>query len=226
MAAMRRPLLLDSIAPDRRLLAFLSLAAGVLTLALVVLASGPGPLEPAELLPYFQAHRARYVVSASVSLLWMLTAIPFIATLKEMLGAERRALALAATLLSAGGVALLGFGTFIAIGSFFALDTASSGIAARLQAPYQAAIWRSLGFLLSDPGLMMLGGGQVLFAWLALGTAAPRWLAIVGLIGGIAGLLTLAVFQTPMLAIVQLAAFAVCAFATGTALVRRGAGAA
>lgn len=223
MAAMRRPLSFDPAIADRRLLGALSLAAGLLTLALVLLAAGPGPLEPGELLPYFQAHRARYAISASVTLLWMLAAIPFLATLKEMLGAERRSLALAATLLSTCGVALLGFGTFVSIGSFFALDTVSSGIAARMQAPYQAAIWRALGFLLSDPGLMTLGGGQLLFSWLAMRTNVGRWLVIVGFIGGIAGLLTLAVFQTPMLALVQLASFALCALAAGVALIRNGA---
>ena len=217
---MRRPLTLETLGPDGRLLGVLSLAAGLLTLALIVLAAGPGPLEPADLLPYFQAHRTRYVVSASVTLLWAVAAIPFVAALKEMLGAERRALSLAATLLSTCGIALLAFGSFVAIGSFFALESASSGIAARLQAPYQAAIWRALGFLLSDPGLMTLGGGQLLFSWLALRTTAPRWLAVIGFIGGVAGLLTLAVYQTPLLAFVQLLSVAVCAVAAGVALVR------
>lgn len=221
MAAMRRPLSFDPALPDRRLLGVFCVCAGLSTVALVSLAAGPGPLEPAELLPYFQAHRTRYGASATVTLLWVLAALPFIATLKEMLGAERRVLASAATLLSASGVALLGFGTFIAIGSFFALDIASSGIAARLQAPYQAAIWRSLGFLLSDPGLMILGAGQVLFAWIAVRTTVPRWLAIVGFAGGIAGLLTLAIYQTPALAMVQLVSFAICAFAAGIGLLRR-----
>ena len=217
---MRRPLSLDHAAPDRKLLASLSLATGLLTLALVLLSAGPGRMEPGDLLPYFQAHRARYVISATATLLWILVTIPFVAVLKDMLGPERRALATAATLLSASGVAMLGFGTFVAIGSFFALDSVSSGIAARLQAPYQAAIWRAFGFLLSDPGLMALGGGQLLFSWLALGTTVPRWLVIVGIVGGIAGLLTLAVFQTPILALVQLLSLAVTAFAAGLALVR------
>jgi hypothetical protein len=67
---------------------------------------------------------------------------------------------------------------------------------------------------------MTLGGGQVLFSWLALRTTAPRWLAVTGFIGGIAGLLTLAVYQTPLLAFVQLLSFAVCAIGAGVGLVR------
>jgi hypothetical protein len=67
---------------------------------------------------------------------------------------------------------------------------------------------------------MALGGGQMLFAWLALGTAAARWLVAVAFVGGIAGVLTLAVYQTPVLAMAQLLSFAVCAFAAGIALLR------
>src|SRR5438309_2969147 len=167
MGSRRRAVSFESVARDARLLGVVTLAAALLTVALIVLAGGPGPLDPGELLPYFQAHRARYMVSASVTLLWLVTAIPFIAATREMLGGERRALGAAAMLLATCGAALLGFGTFVAIGAFFALDAASSGIAARLQLSYQAAIWRALGFLLSDPGLMALGGGQVLFAVLA-----------------------------------------------------------
>lgn len=220
MAAMRPPLSFNDVGPDGLLLAFFALATGFLTVALIILAGGEGPLEPGDLLPYFQAHRLRYVASATVTLAWTVTAIAFVASLGSMLGAKRGALARAAGTLAVSGIALLGFGTFIAIGSFFALDSASSGIAARLQVPYQAAIWRSLGFLLSDPGLMLFGGGQALFSWLAVRTTVPRWLVVVGFIGGIAGLLTLAVYQTPALALVQLLSFAICAFATGVALIR------
>jgi hypothetical protein len=217
---MRRPIALENVAPDARLLAVFSLAAAVLTVALIVLGAGPGPLEPAELLPYFHAHKARYGVSASVVLCWTVTALAFVAVLKASIEEAGRALAFAATLLAAAGIAMLGFGSFIGIGAFFALDDASAGIAARLQSPYQAAIWRGLSFLLSDPGLMTLGAGQVLFAWLALRTSLSRILVIIGFLGGIAGLLTLAVYQTPLLAFVQLAAFAVWAAAMGILLLR------
>jgi hypothetical protein len=41
-----------------------------------------------------------------------------------------------------------------------------------------------------------------------------------GIVGGVAGLLTLAVYQTSVLALVQLASFTVWAFATGVTLLR------
>src|SRR3954470_244869 len=104
MAALRRPLALESLAPDTRVFALAALATAVLTLLLLLLAGGEGRLEPGELLTYFRAHRARYVASAAVALAWLVVAIPFLAGLRELLSTERRALASAALHLAAGGV--------------------------------------------------------------------------------------------------------------------------
>jgi predicted membrane chloride channel (bestrophin family) len=69
---------------------------------------------------------------------------------------------------------------------------------------------------------MTWGLGQFLFGWLVWkGGVLPNWLAAVGMIGGAAGLLTLAVYQTPMLALLQLACFAIWEFATGILLFHR-----
>lgn len=220
MAAMRRPLSLENLMPDARLFALAALATAALTLLLLVPPGGAGVVEPGELLAYFRAHRGRYMVNACLALAWIVLAVPFVVTVREILGPERRALGLAALLLAVGGLLLLGFGSFIGIGAFFALDAASAGLGARLQAPYQAAIWRSMSYLLTDPGLMLLGAGQALFAWLAWGTVLSRILAVIGFVGGIAGLLTLAVFETPVLAVVQLAAFATWAGALGVLILR------
>jgi hypothetical protein len=89
-------------------------------------------------------------------------------------------------------------------------------------ATYQAAIWAKLSFFLTDPGLMTLGAGQSLFAWLAWSSGAlPKSVSLVGLIGGLCGLLTLAVYQTSVLAMIQIGAFAVWGIATGIVLLRR-----
>lgn len=221
MAAMRRSPAFESLVPDARVFALSGIVTALLTLGLVVLAGGEGRLEPGDLLPYFRAHRGRYFVSATLVLCWAVAAMAFLAGLRELLGEGRRALASAALLLAAGGVLLFGFGTFVGFGAFFALDAASEGLGARLQAPYQAAIWRNMTFLLSDPGLMMLGAGQAIFAWLAWRTTLARALAIAGLVGGASGLLTLAVYQTPMLALLQLAVFALWAGWIGIVLLRR-----
>ena len=88
-------------------------------------------------------------------------------------------------------------------------------------ATYQAAIWSSLSFYLTDPGLMAWGLGQFLFGWLAWRSGVlSNSVAAVGMIGGVAGLLTLAVYQTGVLAIVQILCFAVWGFACGFSLLR------
>ncbi len=81
------------------------------------------------------------------------------------------------------------------------------------------AIWRNLSFLLSDPGLMTLGAGQLVFGWLTWrGRAFPGYVAALGILGGVAGLLTLAVYQTAVLAIVQLLSWSITTAAAGLVL--------
>jgi hypothetical protein len=48
----------------------------------------------------------------------------------------------------------------------------------------------------------------------------PNWVAVVGMVGGVTGLLTLAVYQTPGLALVQLSCFTIWGFAAGVTLLR------
>ena len=71
------------------------------------------------------------------------------------------------------------------------------------------------------PGLMVLGGGQAILGWLAWRSRAiHRFAAAAGVAGGLAGLLTLAVYQTPLLAVIQLLSLCITNVAAGVALSR------
>ena len=142
------------------------------------------------------------------------------AILAKLLRPKGSTLASAAQLLVAFGVLLLGFGIFTHVGALLSIVAAGTPPSAP-DAAYQAAIWQSLGFYLTDPGLMAFGLGQFLFGWLAWRSGVlPNWVAMVGVGGGAAGLLTLAVYQTGILALVQLICFGIWGFATGLLLLR------
>ena len=206
---------------ERRWFAGFALAAGISS-ALAILMPPAPDLPGDQLLAYIDAHKPA-VASAEVAVLvWMSVSIPFAAGLGIALAGERKLLASAATLLSAGGILLVAFASFVSLGSFLALAAAAELARPGGETGFQVAVWRNLGFFMSDPGLMAWGFGQFLFAALAWnGAVFPRWLAVVGFIGGIAGLLTLAVYQTAVLALVQFAAFAVWGVAAGVIVLRR-----
>jgi hypothetical protein len=202
--------------------AVFAILAGLLSVLLVASTNLPAPRVPAELLPYFRSHQSSYVLAAITVLVWVVVAIPFVVGLGALLSAKGSTLAFAATLLSAGGILLLGFATFAFVGAFLAIVAASDVAPSPAEATYQAAIWGNLSFFLTDPGLMTLGFGQFLFAWLAWNSSTvPRFVSWVGFLGGLAGLLTLVVYQTSLLAMIQIGAFGVWGIATGVILLRR-----
>ncbi|HYB65645.1 MAG TPA: hypothetical protein VEC59_10340, partial [Steroidobacteraceae bacterium] len=88
----------------RRVFAGFAIAAGLLTFLLIVSAAGPPPAAPAELLPWFEAHRGRYILLGVAVLTWVGTAIPFIAGLGALLAPQAKVLSRAATLLATAGV--------------------------------------------------------------------------------------------------------------------------
>ncbi|HTU00226.1 MAG TPA: DUF4386 domain-containing protein [Candidatus Sulfotelmatobacter sp.] len=205
-------------APAFGLFSLLSGAASVLVL---IARLQPTPRSAAGQLAYFAGHQGLVALEAVVLLVWAVFSVPLVVALGQILRPKSPAFALSATLLSAVGVLLLGFAMFAHVGALLSI-IAAGGPPNAADAIYQAAVWGALSLYLTEPGLMSWGLGQLLFGWLAWRShVLPNWVSIVGSIGGIAGLLTLAVYQAGMLALVQLASFAVWGFATSIHLLRR-----
>jgi len=61
------------------------------------------------------------VFAAIAALAWAVASVPFVTGLGALVGGARSALALAAMLLSSGGVLLLGFATFAFVGADLAI---------------------------------------------------------------------------------------------------------
>jgi len=203
----------------RRGFGAVAILTGLLSLVLVF-ASAQTPPKPGTYLEFFSQHRGAYIAVAVLFVTWAVIAIPFVVAVGQTLRAQGAVLASAGALLSAVGIALLGFGSFASIGALMALSAAGRPPVPG-EAEYQAAIWWNLSFFLSDPALMSWGLGSLLFGKLAWKSGIlPNWLAVLGLIGGSAGLLTLAVYQTPMLALVQVTCFAVWAMTLGVKLLK------
>jgi Domain of unknown function (DUF4386) len=201
--------------------AWLAFLAGVLSFLILIATVQPTPLAPAEQLSFFSQHGGAVALLATLTLLWAVGSIPFVVALGQLLQPKSATFALTATILSSLGILLLGFAVFAHIGALLAVVTVPNPPSAGA-AIYEAAIWGNLSFYLTDPPLMAWGLGQLLFGWLAWRSGIlPSWLAVVGVIGGLAGLLTLGVYQSNALALLQLASFTVWGIGTGLVLLRR-----
>jgi hypothetical protein len=200
--------------------AIAAFAAGTLSLLLLLATLQPLPPTPAGQLAFAASHRTAYALFATLVLAWSVVSVPSIVTSAAMLQRDGRTLATSATILSAAGVLLLGYGIFTHVGAL--LSIVAAGVPPHPDdATYQAAVWSSLRFYLTDPGLMTWGLGQFLLGRLAWRSGVlPNWVAVVGMVGGVAGLLTLAVYQTAALGLVQLLSFTIWCFATGVRLRR------
>ena len=179
-----------------------------LLLAITVLAPVGG-----DELAFTLAHRAQLVLGATIVLTWAVLCLPFVATLGEALRPRAAIPSLAATIASSVGIALLGFGIFLHLGALLSIAAETTSSTANADA-HLAAIWSRLGFYVTDPGLMTWGLGQLLFGWLTWREGQSRLVGAIGMLGGIAGLLTLAVYQSGALAFVQLASFTIVALST------------
>lgn len=167
------------------------------------------PPLPHEVAIYFQANQGGFVSFAVLSLFWSVVTIPTIIALGTVIKNDKNSgLSNTAMLLTASGILLNGIISFLYVGALISINSTKGMQGAN--SDYQMSIWTNLFYFMSDPALMVWGHGQLLFGYLFLTNSIfPKWMGVITVIGGVAGALTLAVYQTPLLAILQALTFVI-----------------
>jgi hypothetical protein len=128
----------------------------------------------------------------AVILFLVVFATPFVASLGSVLVSRGRGLVWAAMLLSVLGMLCLALNEATLYGAFYAAANTPAplpGIPA-----YEAALWLNLDTGVNLVGIVAWGFGLLLFGLAAWNSRIlPNWLALVGVIGGVAGFLVLVV---------------------------------
>jgi Domain of unknown function (DUF4386) len=128
-----------------------------------------------------------WILPVVTVLIFAILLVPRFSLLGEELGRGRPVLARTAAYLSATGAVLVALGFLL---SYAVLASLASVPAPPGTSPaYAAAIWASGLASLEGFGLILLAVGLLIFGGLAWNShVLPRWLAIVGFVGGVAGL--------------------------------------
>lgn len=166
------------------------------------------PPLPHQVTGYFASNQAGFVLFATLSLVWSVVSIPTIIALASVIGNKSKGLLNSAVFLMSSGILLNGVISFLYVGALISIWNTRDMPGAN--SDYQMSIWTNLFYFMSDPALMLWGFGQLIFGFLLLSNSIfSKWLGVLTVIGGVAGALTLAVYQTPILAILQAVTFVV-----------------
>lgn len=186
--------------------AVLSSLLGIVFLATTLMQNPPLPQQVSA---YFEANQSGFILFAILSLSWSVVSIPTIVAIGEIIkNTKNKGLSNSAVLLTSSGILLNGIISFLYVGALISIWNTRSMHGA--DSDYQMSLWTNLFYFMSDPALMLWGFGQLVFGFLLLTNPNfPKWLGLIAVVGGVAGALTLAVYQTPILAILQAVTFVV-----------------
>jgi hypothetical protein len=138
--------------------------------------------------------------------------IPFFAGTGRLLSPRSPVIASAAAITIVAGILVAVLGSLLSVGAYWAITQAPAGTNSS-NAVFEAAFWDNFSGIFSIFGFFLAGVGFILFGWLGWRSRImPDWLAIIGFIGGIAGLLASVTFFG---FIIILAAFAIWGFVIG-----------
>jgi uncharacterized protein DUF4386 len=196
--------------------------AGVLAIVFIVsLALVPKTQSAANTLSNYNSGPSFYALFAIASGLFAVVAVPYFAGLGSLLRSQGHGLASGATLLSVVGVVFMAAAAILIDSSL--ATVASTAAPSPADARYAAALWLTITLPLFIFGMVALGAGLFLFGVLAWNSRIlPNWLAIVAIVGGVAGWIWPLFFVT---IIFVMATVIIWGFASGL-LAQRGLGAA
>ena len=188
---------------NRKLFGVFSLLASISAFLLLFLTLIQKPPQQNELLIHIESHKGIYILFAGLSLTWSIISIPVIIAIGFLAKRlEQVALTYTSIVLTSAGILLSGIISFISIAVSLVVVSTKSISGANVD--FEITFWSNLFYYLTDPALMIWGLGQFLIGLQLLKLSIfPKWVNLLILSGGIAGLLTLIVFQTTALAIFQ-----------------------
>ncbi len=134
----------------------------------------------------YNTHQSAYLFFGAASGLFAVGAVPFIAGLGSSLRARGRELSSSATLLSVLGVFSIALAALLYVASLATISSTAAPTPA--DANYQAALWFTIPIALLVLGTAAWGTGFFLFGLLTWKSGVlPNWLAVIGIVGGVAG---------------------------------------
>lgn len=205
----------DGVGENARHLLIFGVLAGVLTILALSTFLLPEPAA-SDALSSYRSNTGAYSYGLGVLLLLVVGATPFVASLGSVLVSRGRGLVWAAMLLSCLGMFSLALRAGTLLGALYSLANTAAPVPGIPD--YETALWLNLGTNLNLLGIVAWGIGLLLFGVAAWNSRVlPKWLALVGIIGGVGGLFLI----VPIVAFLVLpTAFAVWCFAVPV-LVRR-----
>lgn len=166
----------------------------------------------------YKAHQTVFVLLLISILLFTMFGVAFSAGLGRVLAPYSSAVAAGASATLAMGILIIGLAIVLSIGALGAISQLPADSSYTSSASFEGAFWASLQGTMNSFGDGLMGLGLLLFGLVAWrSSAVPKWLAVIGLIGGVGGFL--AIVADP-LAIVSFGAFTVWSIAVGVLLLR------
>jgi hypothetical protein len=185
----------------------------------VLFLMGPPATTPLTLLSIYEKNQSSWAPVFYSVIGYAAVAIPTFAAVGQWLSPRSGSLARGAAYVTSAGFLTIAFGVVLSNGALIALAKSPSDAVYQPTAAFLAAFWSNMRDITDIFGQVLLGVGLLIFGRLAWRShILPDWLAVVGVIGGVAGLISPFVAAP---AILTYLAVTIWAFAFGAIVLER-----